>query len=178
MGSRRLGRIPLTRGEIRWYTFRFPDKRRPVLVLARDEVIDRLNEIIVVPATRTIRGLRTELLLTEQDACPQPAQRTSTTGAQATIGRAVSRTQLPDGRLAGHCGTNRSTRWLFALYPPLLYANVDIERHSAISWHSNAGTRTVGDDVVKLRESRENQRAVATKRRLRSLCPRSGSGQD
>jgi len=53
----------LSRGEIRWYTFRYPDKRRPVLILTRDEVIDRLNEIIVVPATRTIRGLATELIL-------------------------------------------------------------------------------------------------------------------
>jgi mRNA interferase MazF len=53
----------LSRGEIRWYTFRLPDKRRPVLVLTRDEVIDRLNEIIVAPVTRTIRGLTTEVLL-------------------------------------------------------------------------------------------------------------------
>jgi mRNA interferase MazF len=51
------------RGEIRWYTFRLPDKRRPVLVLTRNDVIDRLNEIIVVPATRTIRGLTTEIVL-------------------------------------------------------------------------------------------------------------------
>jgi mRNA interferase MazF len=58
------------RGEIRWYTFRDPDKRRPVLVLTRDEVIDRLNEIIVVPATRTIRGLTTEVVLTEEDGMP------------------------------------------------------------------------------------------------------------
>jgi mRNA interferase MazF len=60
----------LTRGEIRWYTFRLPDKRRPVLVLTRDEVIDRLNEVIVAPVTRTIRGLRTEVLLTEEDGMP------------------------------------------------------------------------------------------------------------
>ncbi len=60
----------MIRGEIRWYTFRLPDKRRPVLVLTRDEVIDRLNEIIVAPVTRTIRGLRTEVLLTEQDGMP------------------------------------------------------------------------------------------------------------
>jgi mRNA interferase MazF len=58
------------RGEIRWYTFRLPDKRRPVLVLTRDEVIDRLNEIIVAPVTRTIRGLRTEVILTEEDGMP------------------------------------------------------------------------------------------------------------
>jgi mRNA interferase MazF len=60
----------LTRGEIRWSTFHLPDKRRPVLALTRDEVIDRLNEIIVVPVTRTIRGLQTEVLLTEEDGMP------------------------------------------------------------------------------------------------------------
>jgi mRNA interferase MazF len=58
------------RGEIRWYTFRLPDKRRPVLLLTRDEVIDRLNEIIVVPVTRTIRGLQTEVVLTPDDGLP------------------------------------------------------------------------------------------------------------
>ena len=60
----------MTRGEIRWYTFRLPDKRRPVLVLSRNEIIDRLNEIIVAPVTRTIRGLSTEVLLTEEDGMP------------------------------------------------------------------------------------------------------------
>ena len=60
----------MKRGEIRWYTFRPPDKRRPVLLLTRDEVIDRLNEVIVVPATRLIRGLRTEVVLTEDDGMP------------------------------------------------------------------------------------------------------------
>ena len=57
----------MNRGEIRWYTYRSPDKRRPVLLLTRVEVIDRLNEIIVVPATRTIRGLNTEVVLTPED---------------------------------------------------------------------------------------------------------------
>lgn len=60
----------MRRGEIRWYTFRVPDKRRPVLILTRNEVIDRLNEIIVVPATRTIRGLLTEVVLTSDDGMP------------------------------------------------------------------------------------------------------------
>jgi mRNA interferase MazF len=58
------------RGEIRWYTFRLPDKRRPVLILTRDEVLDRLNEIIVVPVTRTIRGLTSEVVLTSEDGMP------------------------------------------------------------------------------------------------------------
>jgi mRNA interferase MazF len=58
------------RGEIRWYTYRPPDKRRPVLLLTRPDVIDHLNEIIVVPATRTIRGLNTEGILTPEDGMP------------------------------------------------------------------------------------------------------------
>lgn len=60
----------MKRGEIRWYTFRLPDKRRPVLILTRNEVIGRLNEIIVVPVTRTIRGLITEVVLTPDDGMP------------------------------------------------------------------------------------------------------------
>jgi len=62
----------MNRGEIRWYTFRSPDKRRPVLILTRDDVIDRLNEINVAPATRTIRGLTTEVVLTTDDGMPAP----------------------------------------------------------------------------------------------------------
>ena len=60
----------MRRGEIRWYKFAAPDKRRPVLLLTRDTVIDTLNEIIVVPATRTIRGIATEIVLTSDDGMP------------------------------------------------------------------------------------------------------------
>jgi mRNA interferase MazF len=60
----------VNRGEVRWYTFRPPDKRRPVLVLARTQAIDTLGEVIVVPATRTIRGLETEIVLTPDDGMP------------------------------------------------------------------------------------------------------------
>ena len=70
MGCRRLGESRLNRGEIRWYTFRQPDKRRPVLILSRNEVTDHLNDIIVVPVTRTIRGLTTEMLLSSDDGMP------------------------------------------------------------------------------------------------------------
>src|SRR5437867_4321990 len=70
MGRRRLGEYRVKRGEIHWYTSRLPDKRRPILILTRNEVIDRLNEIIVVPVTRTIRGLTTEVVLTPDDGMP------------------------------------------------------------------------------------------------------------
>jgi mRNA interferase MazF len=55
---------------MRWYTFAAPDKRRPVLVLSRDSVIDHLNEVVVVPATRTIRGIDSEVVLTPDDGMP------------------------------------------------------------------------------------------------------------
>jgi mRNA interferase MazF len=58
------------RGEIRWYTFRPPDKRRPILLLTRDAVIEQLGEIIAAPVTRTIRGLTTEVVLTPDEGMP------------------------------------------------------------------------------------------------------------
>ena len=60
----------MRRGEIRWYTFASPDKKRPVLLLTRDTVIDSLNEIIVASITRTIPGLDTEVVLTTDDGMP------------------------------------------------------------------------------------------------------------
>jgi mRNA interferase MazF len=47
----------MRRGEVRWYEFQPPDKRRPVLILTRDLVIGYLNEVTVVPITTTIRGI-------------------------------------------------------------------------------------------------------------------------
>lgn len=44
------------RGEIWLYTFKAPDKRRPVLVLSRQEVIGLLTTVMVAPITSTIRG--------------------------------------------------------------------------------------------------------------------------
>ena len=70
MGGGWPGGHRLRRGEIRWNTFALPDKRRPVLVLTRSEIIGQVNEIIVVPATRTIRGLTTEVILRSGDGMP------------------------------------------------------------------------------------------------------------
>lgn len=60
----------MKRGAICWYTFKAPDKRRPVMILTRDAVVDRLNEFIVVPVTRTIRGISSEVVLTQEDGMP------------------------------------------------------------------------------------------------------------
>ena len=48
-------------GEIWWAEAE--DKRRPVLVVTRDDAIEVLTWIIVAPVTRTIRGIPTELPL-------------------------------------------------------------------------------------------------------------------
>src|SRR5438105_13466859 len=69
-GKRRAGRSSVRRGEIRWYRFRQPDKERPVLLLTRGDAVDSLNEIIVAPAARTVRGLASEVLLTTEDGMP------------------------------------------------------------------------------------------------------------
>jgi len=58
------------RGEICWYMFQPPDKRRPVLILTRDSAIPVLNSVTIAPITSTIRGIPTELLLTEEDGLP------------------------------------------------------------------------------------------------------------
>lgn len=46
----------VARGEIWTYRFKSPDKRRPVLVLSRSEVIPLLHTVMVAPVTSTRRG--------------------------------------------------------------------------------------------------------------------------
>ena len=60
----------MRRGEIRWYTFKKPDKRRPVLILTRDSAVEYLGEITIAPITTTIRDIPTEVILTEEDGMP------------------------------------------------------------------------------------------------------------
>jgi mRNA interferase MazF len=61
----------MKRGEVRWYEFQPPDKRRPVLILTRNSAIRLLNEITIAPITSTIRGIPTEIVLTVEDGLPQ-----------------------------------------------------------------------------------------------------------
>ena len=57
----------MERGEIRWYKFKSPDKKRPVVILARNSVINYLGEITVAPITSTVRAIPTEVILDEKD---------------------------------------------------------------------------------------------------------------
>jgi mRNA interferase MazF len=53
----------MTRGDVWMYAFKKPDKRRPVLVLSRDDAIRVLRTVMVAPITSTIHGLPSEVLV-------------------------------------------------------------------------------------------------------------------
>jgi mRNA interferase MazF len=57
----------MKRGEVRWYKFKSPDKKRPVVILTRNSILDYLGEVTVVPITSTIRDIPSEVLLSKED---------------------------------------------------------------------------------------------------------------
>jgi mRNA interferase MazF len=60
----------VSRGEVRWYEP--PEsKRRPALVMTRDEAIEGLHEIFVLLVTTTVRNLQTEVELGPSDGMPR-----------------------------------------------------------------------------------------------------------
>jgi mRNA interferase MazF len=58
------------RGDVRWYTFKPPDKKRPVLILTRNSVIGYLHEVTIAPITSTVREIPSEVRLDEGDGMP------------------------------------------------------------------------------------------------------------
>ena len=59
----------MTRGEM-WWVERPEVGRRPHLVLSREAAIPLLATVIAVPATRTIRGIETEVEIGPADGMP------------------------------------------------------------------------------------------------------------
>ena len=57
----------MKRGEVRWYKFQSPDKKRPVVILTRDSAIEFIGEITVAPVTSTIRDITSEVVLNIED---------------------------------------------------------------------------------------------------------------
>ena len=86
--------------------FRFapPDKQRPVVVLTRDSILDRLARVTVAPVTSTIRGVASEVALGPEDglrqACAVNLHNIVTVPRQG-LGRRVA--QLDEGRLDQIC---------------------------------------------------------------------------
>src|SRR4030066_1199344 len=60
----------MKRGEVRWYKFKSPDKKRPVVILTRDSTLEYLGEVTVAPVTSTIRDIPSEVFLLKQDSMP------------------------------------------------------------------------------------------------------------
>lgn len=81
-------------GEIWWAEAE--DKRRPVLVVTRNEAIPVLTWLLVAPVTRTVRHIPTEVTLDEADGLPdlcvatfdnlQPIRRTFLTERLGRLG--------------------------------------------------------------------------------------------
>ena len=61
----------MRRGEIRWYRFSRPDKKRPVVILTRDSVLEYLGEVTIAPITNTIRDIPSEVALGLADGLPR-----------------------------------------------------------------------------------------------------------
>jgi len=57
----------MKRGEVRWYKFKSPDKKRPVVILTRNSILDYLGEVTVAPITSTIRDIPSEVPLSKEN---------------------------------------------------------------------------------------------------------------
>ncbi len=60
----------LRQGEIYWARVMGSAGRRPVLVLTRTNILNRLTSVTIAPLTRTIRGIRSEVVLSPSDGVP------------------------------------------------------------------------------------------------------------
>jgi mRNA interferase MazF len=61
----------MNRGDVRWYKFQEPDKKRPVIILTRDAIVEYLGEVTVAPVTSTIRNIPSEVFLSKKDGMPK-----------------------------------------------------------------------------------------------------------
>ena len=98
----------IARGDVRLYQFAPPDKRRPVLVLTRASAIPYLSTVTVAPITSTIRGVPSELALSEEDGMKSPCAvnlHNAVTVAQDRLGRRVA--QLSSVRMSEICAALR-----------------------------------------------------------------------
>ena len=59
----------MNRGEV-WWVERPEVGRRPHLILTRDAAIPVLGSLLAVPATRTVRGIASEVELGHEDGMP------------------------------------------------------------------------------------------------------------
>ena len=61
----------MKRGEVRWYKFSRPDKKRPIVILTRHSALEFLSEVTVAPITSVIRDIPSEVLLGNEEGLPR-----------------------------------------------------------------------------------------------------------
>jgi mRNA interferase MazF len=88
----------IARGDVRLYQFAAPNKNRPVLVLTRDSAIRYLSTVTVAPITSSIRGVPSEVVLTEDDGMKTPCTvnlHNTVTVSQQLLGKRVAHLSSP-----------------------------------------------------------------------------------
>lgn len=61
----------MRRGEVHWHRFAAPDKRRPVVVLTRSDLLPHLSTVTVAAVTSTSRGAPSEVRLGPDEGLPR-----------------------------------------------------------------------------------------------------------
>lgn len=91
----------IERGQVLWYKFPYPNKRRPVVVLTRTEAIAHLGEVVVAQITTKDRAVPSQVMLDTRDGMPRSCAvnlHQINTVAKSKLGPVVC--QLPAPRLA------------------------------------------------------------------------------
>jgi mRNA interferase MazF len=98
----------IARGDVRLYNFTAPDKKRPVLVLTRNSAIQYLATVTVAPITSAIRGVPSEVVLSEEDGMKSACAvnlHNAVTISQARLGKRIA--QLNSSRMREVCAALR-----------------------------------------------------------------------
>jgi mRNA interferase MazF len=98
----------VNRGEVWW--LEHPDAgRRPACVLTRQAAIPVLSSVLIAPATRTVRGIPTEVTLTTADGMPESCALSFDNVATVPKALLTERVaQLSDARLEEVCRALRT----------------------------------------------------------------------
>jgi mRNA interferase MazF len=59
------------RGEVHWYRFPSPDKRRPVVILTRSDLLPHLTTVTIAAVTSTRRGVPSEVPIGPEEGMPR-----------------------------------------------------------------------------------------------------------
>jgi mRNA interferase MazF len=98
----------VNRGEV-WWVEHPEVGRRPACVVTRQAAIPVLNSVLVAPATRTVRGIPTEVPLTRQEGMPEDCALSFdnlTTVPKALLTTRITR--MGDARLPEICDALRA----------------------------------------------------------------------